>query len=104
MVPVKNQIVGPKQGSGCPLSREWERGRDSRATHVENGYNGEEFCMFTAFWATRRYMGGQPMTSVSQKRKSGITEIVHVVKNHEFALAMDHGAWRLVDSQGKDVR
>jgi hypothetical protein len=37
-------------------------------------------------------------------KKCGVAEIIDVVKNHEFALAMDHGAWQLVDSPGKDVR
>lgn len=31
-------------------------------------------------------------------KKCGVSEILDVVKNHEFALAMNHGAWQVVGS------
>ncbi len=32
--------------------------------------------------------------------KCGVVEIMDVFKNHEFALAMTHGTWRLVSMPG----
>lgn len=33
-------------------------------------------------------------------RKCGVAEILDVVKNHEFALAMSHGAWQVLSRPG----
>ena len=37
-------------------------------------------------------------------QKCGVVEILDVVKNHEFALAMNQGTWQVVNMPGHGVR
>jgi hypothetical protein len=64
----------------------------------------EDWKAFTDYEATvDSVIGSYKMIAVCtySLKKCGVAEIIDVVKNHEFALAMNHGKWQIVNNPGK---
>jgi hypothetical protein len=63
---------------------------------IDNKKDWDDFACYEA--AINNAIGGTKLLVLCtySLQKCGVVEIMDVVKNHEFALAMSHGAWQLV--------
>jgi hypothetical protein len=63
---------------------------------IDNKKDWDDFACYEA--AINNVIGGTKLLVLCtySLQKCGVPEIMDVVKNHEFALAMSHGAWQLV--------
>jgi len=63
---------------------------------IDNKKDWDDFACYEA--AINDVIGGTKLLVLCtySLEKCGVLEIMDVVKNHEFALAMSHGAWQLV--------
>jgi hypothetical protein len=63
---------------------------------IDNKKDWDDFACYEA--AVNDVIGGTKLLVLCtySLQKCGVMEIMDVVKNHEFALAMSHGAWQLV--------
>ncbi|HPL67584.1 MAG TPA: MEDS domain-containing protein [Smithellaceae bacterium] len=63
---------------------------------IDNKKDWDDFATYEA--AINDVIGGTKLLVLCtySLKKCGVVEIMDVVKNHEFALAMNHGAWQMV--------
>jgi len=66
---------------------------------IDNKKDWDDFAAYEA--AINGVIGGTKLLVLCtySLKKCGVTEILDVVKNHEFALAMNHGIWQVVGTQ-----
>ena len=71
---------------------------------IDNKKDWDDFACYEA--EINNVIGGTKLLVLCtySLKKCGVAEIVDVVKNHEFALAMNQGTWQLVDSPGRVPR
>jgi len=63
---------------------------------IDNKKDWDDFACYEA--AINNVIGGTKLLVLCtySLEKCGVVEILDVIKNHEFALAMNHGAWQIV--------
>lgn len=96
-----NMWMGKHDGA---LSRGFDGLRVSGNPYwIDNKKDWDDFAAYEA--EINNVIGGTKLLVLCtySLKKCGVTEILDVIKNHEFALAMNQGTWQLVGTPGSHV-